>query len=69
MVLAKTHSSARKIGGESLKRLDFDKVALYGNSIFNKHLVNFIILASGKTDTVKYFLTRDEAQEWLQCGD
>lgn len=64
--LGKTHSAARKIGVEFLRLLDFDKIAIFGNSVFNKHLVNFIITASGKSSTVKYFNSKEEAQAWLK---
>lgn len=63
--LGKTHSAARKLGVEGLRRLDFDKIALFGNSIFTKHLLNFIITASGKQPCVKYFDKQEEAQTYL----
>jgi hypothetical protein len=53
-------------GVEFLKTLDFDKTAIFGTSVFTKHLVNFIIMAAGKSANVRYFNTKDEALEWVR---
>lgn len=65
MSLGKTHSDARKVGVELVKKLDFDKLAVYGQDLYTKHLVNFVVAAAGKGIKVRYFFSDKEARAWL----
>jgi hypothetical protein len=56
---------ARKAALEGIVALAFDKMAVYGATIFIKHVARFIIQVAGKTDAVKYFDTKEEAMTWL----
>jgi hypothetical protein len=65
--LGKTNSEARKLGLTVLmKTLDNDRVALIGQDIFTKYLINFMIAAAGKETNVRYFSSSDEAKTWLK---
>ncbi len=58
-------TGARKAAMEGISSLDYDKMAVFGASIFIKHVASFIIQATGKVDKVKYFNTEEEAVHWL----
>lgn len=63
--LGRTLSGARKIAAESLKNLDYDRIAVFGKDLFTKILVNLVISATHKELTVKYFMSEKEARDWL----
>jgi UDP-N-acetylmuramyl pentapeptide synthase len=56
---------ARKTSAETLEKVKYDKVALFGANLFMKYLAILIIKASGMGEKVKYFDTREEAEKWL----
>lgn len=60
-------SKARKLHAENIKLQSefFRKAALYGASVLNRVMANFIIKASGKGKKVRYFSTKEEAVKWL----
>ncbi|MBI3486317.1 STAS/SEC14 domain-containing protein [Candidatus Daviesbacteria bacterium] len=64
--MGKTHSSARKVGLEVLKNLDFDKLAIFGTDLYTKYLVNLVVLATGRLDKIQYFSNEEEARDWLK---
>lgn len=41
------------------------QIAVYGKNSFMKHFVNFLIIATGKYGSMKFFKTRKAAAEWL----
>lgn len=52
--------------GTQVRRINFDRAALLGtNSLLLKYGTNFIIKATGKTETTKYFQSRRAAEAWL----
>ena len=64
--LGLTHTSARNVGMNLLRELDYDKTAIFGKDLYTKYLVNFIIQASGKADVIKYCNSEQEALDYLQ---
>lgn len=64
--LGKTPLSARTAGLDLMRKLDFDKAAVFGGSTFNQLLVNTIVIASGRGFQIKYFSTEKEARDWLK---
>lgn len=58
-------TGARKAAMKGISTLDYDKMAVFGASVFIKHVASFIIQATGKADKVKYFNTQEEAEQWL----
>jgi len=40
-------------------------IAVYGKNVFMKHFVNFLIIATGRNGTMKFFNTRKDALLWL----
>ncbi|MBI3510634.1 MAG: STAS/SEC14 domain-containing protein [Bacteroidetes bacterium] len=67
--IGKTNAASRSAANKALKLMVFDKVAIYGANTFLKYVANFIIMASGRSDKVKYFDTEQEAKNWLMPGE
>jgi hypothetical protein len=63
--VGKISLSARTKGLSVIRNLDFDKVALLGKSNLEKEIVSSVIIASGKTYCMKYFVDKEKALEWL----
>jgi hypothetical protein len=63
--LGKTDSETRSIAVSTLKNLDYDKLAFYGNNLFTKYLANFIISATGRNSQIQYFESKEKALEWI----
>jgi hypothetical protein len=42
-----------------------DKIAVFGSNRVLKYIINFIIKAAGKTERVRVFETKPEAENWL----
>lgn len=63
--LGSINLQARTFAVKFIKEVDFDKVAIFGNIRVAEHVVNFIILASGRGFKIKYFSKEDEAKDWL----
>ncbi len=57
---------ARKAALEGITNLRFDKMAVFGATLFIKHVTKFILQMSGKSDFIRYFETQDEAVRWLK---
>lgn len=64
--VGKQDSGARKAGQEGLKRLKYDKFAICGGDFFVRNIAGILVKGIGKTDTVKFFKTQDEAIGWLK---
>ena len=60
-----TDSASRRVGSEYLEKINFDKLAIYGSNSFIRTVVNLVILASPKANTVKLFSKREDAEQWL----
>lgn len=63
--LGKTTADSRKRAVEYIDKLEVNKLAVFGGNTFNRHLVNLILRAIGKTHLMKYFSSREEAEKWL----
>jgi hypothetical protein len=63
--MGRTSAAARREAVETLRSTQFDKVALYGASLYMKHLSQLIVMAAGQGHRVRYFDTEDEARKWL----
>lgn len=63
--LGKTHLSARKIEVEFIRSLDFDKAAIFGDTLFTRALAKVILAASGMSFKIGFFNTQAEGQRWL----
>lgn len=64
--IKKADSGARKAANDALTALGYEKIALFGTSVFHKFAANFIITVTGKASTVKVFNTAEEAKQWLK---
>ncbi|MBI3500769.1 MAG: hypothetical protein HY063_03160 [Bacteroidetes bacterium] len=60
-------TNVRKAAGNALKLLDYDKVALFGTSVFHTILARIIILASGMSHKVKLLNTKEASVKWLNA--
>ena len=63
--VGKTSAGSRKAASEALLLDVYDKVAIYGANLFFRNLAKLIIIATGKSKSVKYFNTRKDAEQWL----
>jgi|SRR3989344_3599926 len=63
--MGKSNFGSRLESVEALKTMRYNKVALFGANLFVKHLANFIIIASGRQNKIKYCNSKDEAIKWL----
>jgi len=59
-------SRTRKIGAQVSANKQLNKAALVTSSIVVKTIVNFIILAAGKSQKMKVFSDKEEALKWLK---
>lgn len=57
---------ARKIGLNIMKKWPYRKMALFGNSRYLQHLVNLMIIASGRGSIMRVFSNKESAIAWLQ---
>ena len=57
-------SAARKVWVEFLKDDRIKKTAIFGGNVFVRTLASFVIAAAGKKN-IHFFLTEEEAREWL----
>ena len=60
------NASARAVAQKALQELDFEKLAVYTENVYIKYVATFVIKASGKSEKIKVFKTRDEALAWLK---
>jgi hypothetical protein len=58
-------SNVRDAAHEMLDR-DYDGLALFGENVTVRMLVNWLIRATGQNDRVCFFDTREDAIEWLK---
>lgn len=64
--LGASTAGSRKASTDALQKMDYDKVALFGANKFMKHLANLIVFGSGMSHKVRYFDTKEQAEEWLR---
>ncbi len=57
--------SARKYAGKALSQWPFDKVALWGGSVYLRHIARLVAMATDRSHTVKTFTDVEKAKEWL----
>ena len=62
--LTNVRLDSRKHGVEWLKTAKYDKVAVFGSSTFMKYFVNMLIRAIG--NPMRYFTTKEDAENWLK---
>lgn len=55
----------RKTGIELLRKIEYDKLAVYGKRFVDKYLVDIIVMASGMSFKIKFFLDLKEARAFL----
>jgi len=63
----KFSSGARKIWVKFLQNPHIKKTAFFGGSVFVRTLASFVMTATHRDD-IKFFLSKEEAMEWLQKG-
>ena len=56
---------SRKYCSFLLLKHPIDKVAVYGNNLFMKYFILMFTKGLGLSDKMKFFSTKDEAQQWL----
>jgi len=56
---------SRKYGIEWTRSTKINKIAVFGGNVFMKHLINLIIMASGRKENFRIFKTKHEAEEWI----
>jgi hypothetical protein len=63
--LGKNTPALRQMVINWTRRADYDYIAVYGASVFIKHLTRLVVMALGKDKLIRYFNTREEAVSWL----
>ncbi len=66
--IGRLDTGARSAAFEGIGKLDIDKLALCGATLFLQHVATLILSLSPKKDKVKMFDTNDEAKLWLETG-
>lgn len=60
-------SGIRKKAIENMNALKYKKAAVFGvGSNYLKYMANFVILGMGKSDKIKIFDTKEEAESWVR---
>lgn len=67
--IGKIETPTRKAAVDTLKTVDYYRVAIFGANTFTKALVGLIIHAAGKSNQVKLFKDRASARAWLANAD
>jgi hypothetical protein len=65
-LLKKLSSSSRQKGTAWIQQNKNLRIAIYGKNTFMKHFVNFLVIATRRSATMKFFITRKAAEEWLK---
>lgn len=60
-------AGARKAAITGIDALDYDKMAIFGASLFIKHVAQFLLAVAKKQERVQYFDTEEQAREWLKA--
>ena len=63
--IGKTTDAARRVSIDSAKKLKYDRVAVYGKSVFFKYLVKLVASQLLRFSTIEYFDSKEKAYEWL----
>lgn len=50
---------------EGIGKLDMDKLAIIGATLFLRHVISLVLYSSPKKEKVRLFDTTDEAMRWL----
>jgi len=50
---------------EAFNTLDYDKLAIFGAPFFIKYVIQLLILAANRQDTIHYFDLESDARAWL----
>jgi hypothetical protein len=64
-IMKKISSSSRQRGTNWILKNKNLSIAIYGKNTFMKHFVNFLVIATRKSSSMKFFKTRQAAIEWL----
>ena len=64
--LGYTNIGSRRALVEVVKNLEYEKIAFFGGNIYSRHLVDFVIQASGRMKKAKVFETKNDALNWLK---
>src|SRR5258708_7911110 len=59
-------TAGRKMIADSVKKIGYNKIAIFGGGIFYKYLVGFAIKALQEEKIIRYFDTEKEARGWLK---
>lgn len=63
--LGKNTPALRQMVINWTRKSDYDYIAVYGASVFIKHVTRLVIMALGKDKWIHYFNTRQQAEAWL----
>ena len=66
--IKKSDKATRKEGLNNLSQMHYEKIGLYGTNPYMKHIVNFVLSASGMGSKIKVFSTAEEAVQWLDIN-
>ena len=64
--LGKISTATRRFAVNTLTTIAYDRIAIYGATVFNKALINLIAHAAGKSRQVQVFASQQTAENWLE---
>jgi hypothetical protein len=59
---------ARAAGFSALRKVPFQRVAIYGATRILRYIITFIVQAARKTNSARVFESRTDATDWLFHG-
>lgn len=64
--IKKSDKATRKEGLNNLSHMHYEKIGIFGMNSYMKHIVNFVLSASGMGAKIRVFNTVEEASEWFK---
>lgn len=68
LTIGQTTSKARLAAARALQERPFNRMGVFGTTVYMKYLATLVIAASRKQDRVRYFDDRVAAMDWI-CND
>lgn len=63
----KASQESRTKSVEFMKAMHFDKIAIFGASVFQRHVINFVVTATGNQRKIRHFKEKSDALVWLKA--
>lgn len=64
-LLGSSDYTGRSVALKGMRAIRFERLALFGASLFWKQILKFLVAASGKGSRIKHFDHKSDATRWL----